>query len=223
VSLPHAKRERPPDGSISVARLRHKPNRAARKAFDRAQKFSGAGDYQQAASELQKAIAADDLYSEAHANLGVQYMKLSKFNEAVVEFRRAIALDQGTGAYYSNLALALAALHQVSEATTFARRGLDMDAANHKSQMVLGWVLASQPETRLAAIPYLEEAARGIPAAHRVLADLYRLSGRPELAARELRQYQATSMQHQPSFTPPEPGSPQREADALTASAVPRP
>jgi hypothetical protein len=47
-------------------------------------------------------------------------------------------------------------------------------------------------ETRTEGIQQLQLAARGLPTAHRTLADVYRASGEIELAKEEIERYLAT-------------------------------
>lgn len=195
VSLPERKREAESNGVISVARLRHKPKAAASKAFLRAQNYSDKHQFDKAAFELQKAIAADPDYIEAYSNLGVQYMRLARYQEAVQQFRKAIELDPGTGIYYSNMALVMAKIGPISEAQSMAFRGVELDSANPRARFVLGWVLAKQPQTLLQSIPQLQYAARQIPSAHRLLAEVYKAAGEEPQAQEEMRLYASASPQ----------------------------
>ena len=43
------------------------------------------------ALELQKALAIDPNYAEAHANLGATYLHMGRIDEGATELRRAIA------------------------------------------------------------------------------------------------------------------------------------
>lgn len=193
VRLPEWSRDTPPSGNVSVGELAHKPPSAARKAFARAQKESEAHDYRRAAADLKKAIAADPGFAQAHGNLGIQYARLSRMDEAVAEIRKAIELDPDAGRNYSNLALILLQMHQIPEAETLARRGVDLQRGSAFARMVLGWALANRPEARQAAIPNLEYAARELPEAHRILAELYQSMGQDQLAENETRLYAAAS------------------------------
>lgn len=191
LSMPDQHREVAAAGKVTIASLLHKPKPAAYKSCLRAQKYVAAHDFQSAASELEKAVAADPLYAMAHGNLGAEYARLSQFDDAAFELRRAIELDPATGVYYSNLAWVLAQQSRITEATTLAQRGVQLDPANPESQFILGWLLSKRQETWESAIPHLVFAAREIPAAHRVLADVYHLTGRELLAHEEMRRYVA--------------------------------
>jgi len=192
IRLPRVVAERPTGETTSVARLRHTPDRQALQAARKAQKFSESGDYQSAAMEWEKAVKADPKFSEAHGNLGAQYVKLNRSIEAVQEFQRAIALDPATARYQSNLAVALAHLGRLEEAESWARHAVQQDGSNALGHYVLGCVLTSRIATVPEAIQQLQIAARQIPRAHQVLSGIYRVQGKPALAIAEMQQYQET-------------------------------
>ena len=80
-------------GTVSVKRLRHRVPKAARNAYGKAGRLSRNAHVEQAAQELEKAIALDPDFAEAHRDLGVAYARLNRYPEAVAEFRSAMALD----------------------------------------------------------------------------------------------------------------------------------
>jgi tetratricopeptide (TPR) repeat protein len=174
VEIPPDRSATPPGGPVSVARLRHKPPKDATKAVERAQRYSEAGDWTRAAEELEKAVSKDPGYSEAHINLGVQYVRLKRLPEAQAELERAIALDPASALAYSNLAETEILLGDRAAAERSVRKAVDLDGSNAAAQMIFGWLLAAHPETRAEGIKHLEYAARTIPAAARILAQLQR-------------------------------------------------
>ncbi|MBZ5636542.1 MAG: tetratricopeptide repeat protein [Acidobacteriia bacterium] len=100
-------------GTVSAKRLRHRPPKAARQAYDKAARIKDAG---KAALELEKAIALDSDFAEAHNDLGVVYTRLGRYPEAGAEFRRAIELVPEESLPHSNLAWVLSAMGQRAEA-----------------------------------------------------------------------------------------------------------
>ena len=122
--------DRPKGQSVTVSRLRHKAPKEALKAFARAEKLSRAGDHGMAANELEKAIARDPEFSEAHCNLGVQYAQLGRLQEAAAEFERAIALDTSSFNSYYNLGLVSFQAGDVVQAERNARRALHVSGSN---------------------------------------------------------------------------------------------
>jgi len=174
---------------ISVAALRHKVPGKALAAFNRGAKLAEAGDYSRAAHQFARAVAIDAEYGDAHGNLGVMYISLGLPDQAVAEFRRAIELDPAGSFHHANLALALIQLHLLKEAEAEAQAAVDLDHLNSKARYLLGFLLARNPATRGRAEEHLQYAARLMPDAHLVLADIYRLEGADALAQSEREQY----------------------------------
>lgn len=184
-------------GSISIARLRHRPPRKARQAFLRGMKFSQAGANANAAAEFAKAAELDPDFSEAHGNLGVEYTWLNRYDDAVPEFHRAIALDPATSFHHSNLAYTLIRLNRPHEAEAEAQTAVGLDGANATAQFVLGLLLARRPETRALCESHLVYAARTIPEAHRVLAWVYSAQGATQNSGVELESYRRETASRQ--------------------------
>jgi tetratricopeptide (TPR) repeat protein len=184
--------------TITVARLRHKLIRKAVVAFRRAAKFANSGAWQQGALELQKAVAIDPEFSEAHGNLGANYIRLGRLEDAAAELRRAIRLDPATGTHHANLAVALSMMRRPNDAELEARSAVAMDPTNFKAQYVLGCLLANRPDRRTDAIPHLTYAARFLPEGHEALAEVYRASGEPERAQAEMERYRKMESKRAP-------------------------
>lgn len=153
LKLPERPSDRPAGRTVSVARLLHHPNREAVRAALKAQKLSRSGAYDRAAGELERAIALDPQFAEAHNNLGVQYMKLERWKQAAAEFRLAAALDPGSSQQQTNLAVALGRSGELEDAEAWARNAVRLDGANPAARSVLDSILAAKaargkPETR---------------------------------------------------------------------------
>jgi len=134
-------------------------------------------------------LAIDPEYGDAHGNLGVMYVSLALPDQAAEEFRRAIELDPAGSFHHANLALALIQLNLFKEAEAEAQAAFDLDHLNSKARYLLGFLLARNPATRGRAEEHLQYAARLMPDAHLVLADIYRLEGADALAQSEREQY----------------------------------
>ncbi|HTS28547.1 MAG TPA: tetratricopeptide repeat protein [Bryobacteraceae bacterium] len=188
VQLPESAGPRPSGETVSIARLRHRPNRHALEAARKAQEFSRAGASERAAAQWKKAVELDPEFSEAHGNLGVQYARLDRPADAIEEFRKAVALDPYTPHHQSNLAVALAQSGRLDEAETWARRAVRLEPANPGGHYVLGCVLAARSSTIAEGIHELRIAAARIPRVHRFLAEIYHAQGNEALAAAERKQ-----------------------------------
>jgi Flp pilus assembly protein TadD len=179
----------PSEGTISLARLRHTPPAKALKAFRQGLKLDSAGNALESAEAFRQAVAFDPAYSEAYTDLGVEYINLGLVDAAVAEFRSATALDPATSIHHSNLGLALIILGRFREAETEARTAVDLDGTNMRAHYLLGYLLTQRPETQAAGEEHLKYAARVLPDAHFVLAELYRTTGREDLAEAESMQF----------------------------------
>jgi len=191
----------PSEPSISLARLRHNPPRKAVKFFERGIKMASAGQWQNSANEFAHAVAIDPQFSEAYGNLGTSLSATGQFEQAIGDFRRAIELDPATGAHHMNLGYALMSLNRAREAEPEARTAVALDPTSGNAHYLLGIIFAQRVETRSAAIQHLLYAAPGVPDAHFVLAQLYRLAGDEYAAGQEMVQFRKVS----PGSTEPRP------------------
>jgi Flp pilus assembly protein TadD len=154
---------------VSVASLLHKIPKDAVKAFQKASKLSESGDYKGAAKSLEKAVALDPAFPQAHANLGIQYMRLGQLREAEAELLRSLELDNSSSIVRSNLAAAQLQGGNLREAERNARLALDISGQNNRARFVLGMILVRAADTRTEGIQQLKWAARTIPAAEQAL------------------------------------------------------
>jgi Tfp pilus assembly protein PilF len=164
----------PTRGVISVAQLRHRVPKEAQKSFKRGKKFSGKGDHQNAARELENAVARDPEYADAHHQLGVEYAELGRAAEAEAELRRAIALDPYSWLAHHDLGVMLIRIGNFAEAGPSARRALELSPGNDEARFLVGWLLSMSADTRAEGRGYLEAAARTLPRAKSVLQTLDR-------------------------------------------------
>jgi len=173
--LPKPKAEpKPAGGTVSVASLSHRVPKAAKQAFDRASNFFDKGDVGKAVQELEKAVALDPQYAEAHSDLGVGYMQLQRILEAESEFRRAIALDPYISVAHSNLGWALLWQRNFPDAEQSARRALALALNNDSAHVLLGLLLGAEPATRAEAVRHIEQATGTFPQLGPLLEELRR-------------------------------------------------
>ena len=177
--------------TISMAELRHKPVKKARKAVAEAWKFNHAGDHEGAVYALRRAVEIDPNYIIARGNLGGELILAGHYEEAIVELREAALRAPGAAWIQANLALAFLKSGQVAEAVSWSERAEAIEASNAKIQHVFGCALLRQPGRLADAIRHLLLAVRGDPAAHRTLAHAYREKGLNELAREQMEQYAA--------------------------------
>jgi len=162
---------RPPaiSGIVSAATLRHAVPKAAAKAYDRASKLFASGKVSDAARELEKAVALDPDFAEAHENLGALYIKLGQPAEAEPHSRRAIDLNPSSSFAYSDLSEIQLQAGDLQAAERSARRALQLSGANDWARFVLGASLLRNAATYNEGLQHLEYASRSVPAARQTL------------------------------------------------------
>ena len=181
VQLPDPSPAGKPGGTISVAQLRHTPPLRAFQAAVKAERLSAARDYSGAAAQLEKAVALDPAFAEAHSNLGSQYVRLGQPSRAIAEFERAIALDPASAMTQANFSLVLAQVGRTADAVRWSRHALQIDSTNPVGNYVLGFILAKggQGPVRAEGIRHLQLAARTLPAAATALDEVQAASVTP--------------------------------------------
>ena len=130
--------------TVSVKQLMHPPDKKAVQAFESALRLSSAGKYDDAASELEKAIRISPEFAAAHTNLAVQYFRMGRFEESMAESARAIQIGGPDPRNLCNLATAQARLHRFAEAEKSARAALRLDSGYLKANLILGSILADR-------------------------------------------------------------------------------
>jgi Tfp pilus assembly protein PilF len=124
---PQSAPPRPVSGVVSLQELQHPVPKKALKAAFKAQQFSKKHKIAQAIVQLQKAIAIDPSYRDAHCNLGVQYARLGRLADARAEFEKALKIGPPAALIYSDLALSFEAGGDPKEAGLYARKALALD------------------------------------------------------------------------------------------------
>ena len=158
--------------TVSVTQLMHPPHKKAVQAFQSALRLSAAGKYDDAMTELEKAIRISPEFAAAHTNLAVQYFRLGRFEESMAESARAIQIGGPDPRNLCNLATAQARLHRFAEAEKSARAALRLDSGYLKANLILGSILVDQPATRGEGIKHLEKAAAEFASARQFLEQL---------------------------------------------------
>ena len=145
--------------TVSLTELMHPPDKKAVKAFERALHLAAKGKYEDAATELEKAIGISPEFGVAHTNLAVQYFRLGRYEESAQESARAIQINGPQAVSLSNLAAAQAHLQRFDEAEKSARAALRLNSSYLNANLILGFILLADPATRSEGITNLEKAA----------------------------------------------------------------
>jgi Flp pilus assembly protein TadD len=172
IDAPEPPAGRPSGEVVSVAQLRHKVPKRARKDFERANRLSRAGEHKKAVKELEAAIARDPDYAAAYDQLGVEYGDLGQLNTAEAKIRHSLALDPTSWRGYYNLGVIRLRTGDAAGAEKNAQRALTLSKGEPKAHLMLGMLLCLHPETWSAGLEHVRIAARTMPEAERALRDL---------------------------------------------------
>ena len=137
----------------------HPPQKKAVQAFHNALRLSSTGKYEDAATELEKAIHLSPDFTAAHTNLAIEHFRLGRFEESAEESARAMEIGGPDPLKLCNLAMAQARLRLWEEAEKSARAALRLDSHYVRANMILGFILVDAPATRSEGIKNLEKAA----------------------------------------------------------------
>jgi len=167
IQWPKKAAARPPSGGVAAARLQHPPAKKALQAFLAAQNFSNSGRYEDAARELERAIAISPGYADAHSNLGAQYMRLGRYEEGIAEIGEAMRIGTPSAVDLANLACGQYELHRYDEGLLSARAALQADPTSQSAHFIMGLLLVRDRRTLREGIHHLEMAdsiasARGV-------------------------------------------------------------
>ena len=180
--------QKPITGTVSVAALKPVPKLALRAAKD-AQKAAHQGKHEDAAWSLKEAISIYPKYAEAHAMLGVQYIRMKRHAEAVDEFQTAVELGMEDPKVYTNLGISYIELGRYDDARAALRQALTMDPLSPSANYMMGFVLGLHPFAANLAISYLEKCSDTIPKSLFTMAQIYWRSGQRQIAISTLRQF----------------------------------
>lgn len=174
-------------GTVSLHRLIRDPNGRAAREFSLGEGFLVKQDLVNARKHLAKAVEADPDYAEAHLELGTTAFRSGRIDEARSEFERAVELDPKQVVAWSNLAVLLFQTKTYDEAERAARRGLDAAPNDAKLHFLAGASLFARGAINTKTLDHLEQAARGYPNAHLLLAEALNSLGRGNNAIMHLR------------------------------------
>jgi Tfp pilus assembly protein PilF len=179
-------------GTVSARVLQHKIPGKAREEFDTATRDVQKSDLTAAVGHLQKAVAIDPEFMEAHRRLGVLYVSSSRYEAALAEFQKALQMDPHNSRVYAHMAAAYIGLRNPAQAEKEARRSIELDGRNGQAHYMLALAIYSQKGITPEVENNLRAAADTLPEAHLVLGRILLARGEKEQSAQELRAYLAT-------------------------------
>ncbi len=143
-----------------------------------------AGNFAEAASQLEQLSRQVPTSFEVHELLGLAYGAQSQTAKAIEQLQRAVELKPDSAAAQSNLATALFHAGQTGEAEARARKALALDPENYDANHNLAESYLRQ-ERIAEALPFLKAAQKSRPEAYDNGYDLalaYLISGEPQQA-----------------------------------------
>ncbi len=101
---------------------------SARKAFDKGMSAWKKKDYQKAADQFEKAVAAYPEYDSAYNNLGVMYAQLNQSDKSIAAFKRSVELNDKNADADRNLARMFLRQKDFPDAEKFLKKCLAVQA-----------------------------------------------------------------------------------------------
>ena len=153
-----------------------------REGYDLAKK----GSYRNAAIELEKAVAADSSYGNAHYVLGISYKALNEYDKAIASFTAAHALGtkkeqaaKALGQLYQKAALNSFRQKKYRESLNYFTKARDYSPQSAQTLYVMGLAHSGLHEKDKAAVAFAEAIAANPNDArpYNALGDIQRLSG----------------------------------------------
>lgn len=157
-------------GTVSVGQLLHPISKKAVNSFKASQKLIEKGDFEQAARELEKAVAVSPGYADAYGSLAAVHIQMGRYVQALTEISQAISAAGPNARDLSNQALAYYHIENYADAIKAARWALRLNQNYDPAHFILGTTLALDKRTIAESVPHLEQAARTIPRAKAILA-----------------------------------------------------
>lgn len=159
----------------------------AKELYSKGKESAAKGDRKKAAEQLTSAVELHPEFSQALAELGVQYLKLNEPNKAAEPLKKAVSLSPKDSTLRLNYGIALLGIRSYVDAETQLREALKFNPAAPTAHMYLGITLLSlsrdektkafNPEKYAQAQQELETAiASGkdeVAPAHRYLGGIY--------------------------------------------------
>lgn len=177
---------------VSAAELRQTVPSAAKKQYELGLKFVNKGNFQQAASHFQQAIAIYPEYLAARNDLGAQYLKLKQLDEAEKHFEIVLQNDPKNFNAKFNMGLVQIERRNYSEAISLLQQAVAIDSTRPVARMWIGIAKLELGEIDVAEAELTRALIMGgdeCVAAHYHLARIYLTRGDRIEAARSVKSY----------------------------------
>lgn len=197
LQLPKRKGARPISGVVSVQQLEHMPSQRAIKEFRRSEQCFRKGDARGSVEHLERAVAIDPDFAEAHHNLGARFYNAGQLLKAKTEFERAIALKPHYLPSIVNLSITLLRLQDMSGAETAARSALALDEHSTRALYLLALSLMWQHKDANEIVRCLRASSTDYPRAHELLAAILARQGDAAAAQKEMAAFEESGLTQQ--------------------------
>lgn len=157
---------KPVSGAVSIARLSHHVPSAALKELRRAEHLTQKGDTTASLDHLQKALAIDPEFFEAHVKLGVTLLTRNDLQPAAAEFTAATKIDASSAVAWTNLAIARLRLGQSGTAAEAANRALQIDPMLPSANFALAVSCIMDGQFDHSILEHLDKTYSNYPHAH---------------------------------------------------------
>jgi tetratricopeptide (TPR) repeat protein len=146
---------------VSAAELQQLVPPAAKKQYELGLKLVGKGDFTQAATRFEEALAIYPEYLAARNDLGAQYLKLKRVDEAEKQFQFVLARDAKNFNAKYNLGLVSVERHDYPGAIVQLNQAIAVDATRPVARLWLGFALLEAGDVRGAERELLKALVMG--------------------------------------------------------------
>ena len=177
---------------VSAAELRQTIPAAAKKQYELGLKFVNKGDFQQAASHFQEALAIYPEYLAARNDLGAQYLKLKQIDEAEKHFQIVLANDPKNFNAKFNMGLVQVERHNYTDAIALLNQAVAIDSTRPVARLWIGIAKLELGDLEVAEQELTRALITGgaeCVAAHYHLARIYFSRGAIQDAKRSVQAY----------------------------------
>jgi len=165
---------------------------AAKKEYQQGSNLANQGHIEEAVERFKKAISLYPEYLVARNDLGVQYLKLLKWDKAAETFDALVKLKPKDSAAQLNLGIALFNEKKMDEAETHLREALKLSPNGPTAHYYLGLTMVSlkrYPEAQKELELAISNGGENLALAHKYLGGLYMSAHRNKEAADQLEKY----------------------------------
>jgi Tfp pilus assembly protein PilF len=177
-----------PPGVVSA----NQPPKDAVDLYNKALASVKDGHRDKAIEQLQAALKIDPTFVAAVNGLGVQYLKMNKYQEAFEAFSNGLKLTPGSFILHLNCGMSLFYLGKFSEAELQLRAALQKNEASGPAHLYRARALIGLNHLDEAAVDLkraIEIGGDDVKTAHRYLAGIYMEKGDPAEAVKQLELY----------------------------------